>query len=95
MRPAPSRAPRLALAALAAAALLPACGPDPEKKELADYELRVEDLMGRDEKFTAELIDEGVLSRAGASRRYNGRAMDGRYELSEFPGSSVGRAGDC
>ena len=57
MRPIPPRAPRLVLAALAAAALLPGCGPDSAKKELASYELAVEDLMGRDEKVTAELVD--------------------------------------
>ena len=37
---------------------LPAgCGPDPDRAELASYEARVEELMGTDEKVTAELVD--------------------------------------
>ena len=47
----------LALLVASLGALPAGCGPDPDRTELAAYEARVEDLMGRDEKVTAELVD--------------------------------------
>jgi len=56
MRPAlPFALPSLLLAALAAGSS--SCRADPEKTELAAYELAVEDLMARDDRVTAELAD--------------------------------------